>query len=230
VADDYERLVPNGKTLKEAVSVIIKELRRGKEAEALYWARQMEGGGFYKYLWRRLCIFAAEDVGLGNPMAIVIVNSCRMAYIEAKAESGRSTPDGNLIAMAVLVLCRSTKNREVDNLKNVVNDLVKQAHWEPSIPEYAHDMHTKEGRERLGDRKSQLRHWALESSHVEPEVGPFDGRLWHLRNFARMGVLTHEEVEAQAKVWADAGELVYGIEGAYPVVPGTEGPASSEDR
>lgn len=211
---DFEMKCPDGTPLNEAVSILQKEIRRGKELEALYWARQIEAY-FPKYVWRRLVIISAEDIGLGNPQAVVVVEALWSAYEVIRKESRKDKPDGNLIAMAVLLLCRSEKNREADHLKNVEHSLEKHG-WKPEIPEYAIDSHTKRGREIYRTKEDRDRGWFLEWSKVDPEVGPYDARLWHWRRLAGEGTLDTEEVEKQALAWAEAGDLLYGIEGRYP--------------
>lgn len=212
----FEAMCPDGTPLNEAVSVMIKELRRGKELEALYWARQIEQGGFYKYVWRRLAIFCAEDVGLGNPLAITVVQSLWNAYDTAKKDSSRGTPDGNLITMAVMVLARSEKNRECDHLKNAEHSLVKHG-WKPEIPDYAIDMHTRRGRGQV-DKKEQDRLWFTEWSRVEPEVGPYDWRAWHWKRLANKGAMDPKDVAQKVAEWDGDDELLYGVDGYAPVV------------
>lgn len=213
----FEAMVPDGTPLNEAVSVLIKELRRGHELQALYWARQIEGGGFYKYVWRRLAIFCAEDVGLGNPLAITVVQSLWNAYETAKRDSSRGTPDGNLLTMAVMVLARSEKNRECDHLKNAEHSLTKHG-WKPGIPDYAVDAHTRRGRALLGDDKDQRDVlWFTEWSKVEPEVGPYDWRAWHWKRLANKGAMNAAEVADQVAIWNADGDLVYGPDGVAPV-------------
>lgn len=212
----FEAMVPDGTPLNEAVSVLIKELRRGKELEALYWARQIEGGGYYKYVWRRLAIFCAEDVGLGNPLAITVVQALWNAYDTAKKDSSKGTPDGNLLTMAVMTLARSEKNRECDHLKNAEHSLVK-AGWTPGIPEYAIDMHTRRGRGQV-DKAEQDRLWFTEWSQVDPEVGPYDWRAWHWKRLANKKAMDPKEVAQQVADWDTEGELIYGVDGYAPVV------------
>lgn len=209
-------MCPDGTSLNMAVSVMIKELRRGKEMEALYWARQIEEGGFYKYVWRRLAIFCAEDVGLGNPLAITVVQALWNAYETAKRDSSKGTPDGNLITMAVLMLARSEKNRECDHLKNAVHSMVKHG-WKPTIPDYAVDMHTREGRGQLS-KADQDRMWFTEWSHVDPEVGPYDWRAWHWKRLANKGAMEARAVSEQVAQWDADGLLVYGVDGVGPMV------------
>lgn len=211
----FEAMCPDGTPLNEAVSVLIKELRRGKELEALYWARQIEQGGFYKYVWRRLAIFCAEDVGMGNPLAITVINALWQSYETAKKDSSRGTPDGNLITMAVMLLARSEKNRECDHLKNAEHSLVKHG-WKPEIPDYAIDMHTRRGRGAL-DKAEQDRMWFTEWSVVVPEVGPFDWRAWHWKRLANKGAMDAREVSEKVAEWAANGDLLYGVDGIAPV-------------
>lgn len=198
--------VENGELLSTAVSVMIKELRRGNELHALYWAKQIEGR-YHKYLWRRLAIFCAEDIGIANPQAIASIEALRSSYEIAKKES-QGAPDSNLLSMAVLMLARSPKNREADHLKNVVSCLSKQVGWRPEIPEDAIDGHTAEGKLKYRTDAERAKHWFFRGSHCENEQGPYDYRLWHWENLARRGVIDKGQVAEQRRIWEDAGQLV----------------------
>jgi putative ATPase len=56
----------------DAISAFIKSLRGSDPDGALYWlTRMLEGGEDPVFLARRLVIFASEDVGLADPMALV---------------------------------------------------------------------------------------------------------------------------------------------------------------
>lgn len=213
---------PNGTPLNEAVSILIKEMRRGKELESLYWAFEIEAR-FHKYVWRRLAIFAAEDVGLANPDLIVRIKALWDSYMQIMADSSsKGKPDGNLLTMAVMMCCQTPKNREVDHFKNVLGALKKEAGYRPEIPEYAIDGHTAAGRAKNPDfntDRGRALHWFTVGSHVEHEVGYRDAQLWHFRNLARRDIMNGEEVELLAAEWAAAGLLRFGIEGGYPRVP-----------
>ncbi len=80
MADRFDPTTPDGTPLNEAVSAMIKELRRGKDLQALYWAMQIESR-FYKYVWKRLLIFAGGDVSIANPDAMVQVEACHQQYL-----------------------------------------------------------------------------------------------------------------------------------------------------
>lgn len=191
--DDYKPTVPNGTTLQIAVSAMIKEMRRGRELEALYWARQIEGR-FHKYVWRRLAIFAAEDVGLGDPMAPVVIRSLWESYDQIREDSQRKNVDGNLLAMAVLYLSRAAKSREGDYLWGMI-DLLMGEGWQPEVPDYAVDAHTTEGRERWSDPVEKERMWFTVWSAVTNRSGPQDYLEWHLRRLAAQGKMSEDEVE-----------------------------------
>ncbi len=58
------------------ISAYIKSMRDSDADGALYWlARMLEGGEDPKYLARRMVIFASEDVGPAEPMAVVVAVS-----------------------------------------------------------------------------------------------------------------------------------------------------------
>ncbi len=63
----YVLKTKGGYLLDEVVSALQKCIRRGREEEAMYWALEMAESGCGKYLWRRLMIIGAEDVGLADP-------------------------------------------------------------------------------------------------------------------------------------------------------------------
>ena len=57
------------------ISAFIKSMRAGQADAALYYlARMTEAGEDPKFIARRMVVFASEDVGLGQPTALVIAN------------------------------------------------------------------------------------------------------------------------------------------------------------
>ena len=62
------------------ISALIKSLRGSDPDAALYWlARMLAAGDDLRFICRRLCIFASEDVGLADPMALVIAQNTAAA-------------------------------------------------------------------------------------------------------------------------------------------------------
>lgn len=88
------------------ISALIKSMRGSDPDAALYWlARMLEGGDDVRFICRRLCIFAAEDVGLADPTALIIAQN-------ASAAADRvGMPEAKIIlAEAVIYLAAAPKS------------------------------------------------------------------------------------------------------------------------
>ena len=60
----------------DIISAFIKSIRGSDPNAAVYYlARMLEGGEDPKFIARRLCISAAEDIGLANPNALLLANA-----------------------------------------------------------------------------------------------------------------------------------------------------------
>lgn len=67
----------NGEMHYDIISAFIKSVRGSDPDAAVYWlARMVEGGEDPKFIARRLLILAAEDIGLANPNALLLANTC----------------------------------------------------------------------------------------------------------------------------------------------------------
>lgn len=146
--DKRKRLTTkSGLDFYEASSAFQKCIRRGLEDEAMQFAVELHEGGFGEYLWKRMRVIASEDVGLGEPMACVVVRALYENWKEQHKEdktSGKTT-HRLYVAQAVLYLSRCKKSRLVDhfNIWHFRSDEV------PSIPNFAYDKHTSKGK-RMG--------------------------------------------------------------------------------
>ena len=130
----------NGYNIYDVTSALIKCVRRGYEERALFWAFEMQETNDW-YLWRRLLALSAEDIGLGNPMAVVVVTSCHDAYYKVQDKG-----TGQLfLTEAVLYMCRSPKNRLIDYACMTMNEKRKRGKKIP-IPDWAYDNHTLKGK------------------------------------------------------------------------------------
>ena len=153
----------NGYEFGEVASALQKEIRRGNEVEAGFWAFELEKSGYYRYVWKRLCIIASEDIGMANPQAAILVNSLRETYMFIRDASRKgASVDFNILAHAVLYLARSPKHREVDEYGNLLERDIQGL----AIPDYALDMHTKAGR---GMGRGSREFWE-EGAKVSPEA------------------------------------------------------------
>lgn len=223
--------------MQEAVSSMIKELRRGRELDAMYWAAQIERR-YHKYVWRRLVIFAAEDVGVANPIALMVTYGAWQAYERVRKEQ-KNRSDKDILAMVVLMLARSDKSRESnltwammsscmefgwkplvqpgepEAMLEMVDDLERLG-WQALVPEYALDGHTKRGKIDWPVPSDRHRNWFTIWSKVEPDVGYLDVKVWQFRRMAGRGLLDKGQVESWAAKMLEQGRLRWGANPPYP--------------
>ena len=67
----------DGEIHYDIISAFIKSVRGSDPQAAIYWlARMIAGGEDPKFIARRLVILASEDIGLANPNAMLLANTC----------------------------------------------------------------------------------------------------------------------------------------------------------
>ena len=90
----------------DIISAFIKSMRGSDPQAAIhYLARMIEGGEDLRFIARRICICAAEDVGLADPNAIVVANAC------AQVADFVGWPEAQLpLSEAVLYICNAPKS------------------------------------------------------------------------------------------------------------------------
>ena len=88
------------------LSALIKSLRGSDPDAALYWlARMLAAGDDLRFICRRLCIFASEDVGLADSMALVVAQNA------AAAVDRVGLPEADIIlGQAVVYLASAPKS------------------------------------------------------------------------------------------------------------------------
>jgi len=65
----------------DTISAFIKSVRGSDPDAALYWlAKMLYAGEHPRFILRRLIILAGEDIGLADPMGLVVVNSAAQAF------------------------------------------------------------------------------------------------------------------------------------------------------
>lgn len=148
----------------EVISSLQKTIRRGLEKEACEFAYEMyiTSPQFEEKLWRRLLAISVEDIGMGNPLASVHINSLNQMRKEFQYnESDRAM----FFIHAIRILCESEKDRSSDLLKNIIIKNYAMG-YVPEIPDIALDKHTTRGKE-MG-RGSE--HFLHEASKVFPQA------------------------------------------------------------
>ena len=120
------------------ISALHKSLRGSDADAALYWlGRMLEAGEDPLYVARRLTRFAAEDVGLADPMALVIAT----AAFGAAHKLGMPECDV-VLAEATAYLARAPKSNAVYAAYGRVKKDIAQAPNDP-VPEHLRNAPTK---------------------------------------------------------------------------------------
>lgn len=74
----------------DTISAFIKSLRGSDADAAMYWlAKMVHAGEDPRFLFRRMVIFAGEDVGLADPNALVVTEAAAAAYDRVGLPEGR---------------------------------------------------------------------------------------------------------------------------------------------
>jgi putative ATPase len=123
------------------ISAFIKSLRDSDPDGALYWlARMLEGGEDPKFIARRMVIFASEDIGNADPMALILANAVfqaveRVGLPEAQINLAHGTtylatrPKNNASYIGLLEALRDARkygNLDVPlHLRNAVTSLMR---------------------------------------------------------------------------------------------------------
>ena len=92
----------------DTISAFIKSMRASDEKGAIYWlAKMLHAGEDFRFIARRIVIFASEDVGLADAEALPL------AIATQQAVEFVGMPEARLpLAHAVCYMCRAKKNRE----------------------------------------------------------------------------------------------------------------------
>ena len=112
----------NGDFHYDIVSAFIKSIRGSDPNGGIYWlARMIEAGEDIGFIARRLLIFAAEDIGIANPTALVLANSTFQAVTSVGYPEGRI-----LLSECVIYLATSPKSNTAYKAINEAQEKVRQ--------------------------------------------------------------------------------------------------------
>jgi len=112
----------NGDMHYDIISAFIKSVRGSDADAAVYWlARMIEGGEDLKFIARRLIILAAEDIGLANPNALLMANSCFNAVNIVGYPESRI-----ILSEATIYLANSPKSNSAYKAINKAQETVRK--------------------------------------------------------------------------------------------------------
>ena len=155
----------HGLQADHVISALQKEIRRGNIENACLLAYEMviTSPALEDFLWHRLKVISVEDIGFGEPMAPVLIQS----LFALNSACDRAVGERKLYAIhATRYLCLCKKDRSSDEMVNWIIHSSGQGKVNPEIPEYALDMHTAEGK-KMGRGR---RHFFEVGSLVAPEL------------------------------------------------------------
>lgn len=153
-----------GYVLGEVISALQKEIRRGEEVGAMYWALELVPK-YEAYLWRRLNVIVQEDIGLARPELLSLVPSQEAQWFRFRQE-GKDGTCRLILANTVLAMCRAPKSRLADHFQCVVNQ--GRLHGERrEVPDYALDKHTGRGKA----KGRGVEHWRDVGCVLVPDAG-----------------------------------------------------------
>ena len=131
----------------DTISAFIKSMRGSDPDAALYWlAKMIHAGEDPRFIARRIVVHAAEDVGLADPMALVLAN----AAFQAAEFIG--WPEARIpIAEATIYIATANKsNSTIKAIDAALADV--RAGRTLAVPEHLRDAHYK-GAKQLGHGK-----------------------------------------------------------------------------
>jgi len=120
----------------DTISAFIKSMRASDEKGAIYWlAKMLHAGEDFRFIARRIVIFASEDVGLADPEGLPL------AIATQQAVEFVGLPEARIpLAHAVAYMCRAKKSREAYDALNEATEKIEAEHTK-RVPEHLKNKH-----------------------------------------------------------------------------------------
>jgi putative ATPase len=129
----YDRV---GDAHYDTISAFIKSMRASDEKGAIYWlAKMLHAGEDFRFIARRIVIFASEDVGLADAEALPL------AIATQQAVEFVGMPEARIpLAHATAYMCRAPKNREAYEALNAATEEIESEQTK-RVPENLKNKH-----------------------------------------------------------------------------------------
>src|SRR5216117_2393531 len=120
----------------DTISAFIKSMRASDEKGAMYWlAKMLHAGEDFRFIARRIVIFASEDIGLADPEALPL------AIATQQAVEFVGLPEARIpLAHATAYMCRAKKSREAYDALNQATEKI-EAEQTKRVPENLKNKH-----------------------------------------------------------------------------------------
>ena len=175
----------------DTISAFIKSMRGSDPDAAVYYlARMLYAGEDIKFIARRIMICAAEDVGIADPMALVVAESA------ASAVERLGMPESRIVLSqaAVYVACAPKSNAAYMAVENALS-MVEKTRTD-AVPAHLQDSHYK-GSAKLGRGIGYLYAHDYPHHFVQQQYLP-DSLVGH-----RFYEPTEQGKEAEIKRWLE---------------------------
>jgi putative ATPase len=120
----------------DTISAFIKSMRASDEKGAMYWlAKMLHAGEDFRFIARRIVIFASEDIGLADPEALPL------AIATQQAVEFVGLPEARIpLAHATAYMCRAKKSREAYDALNAATKKIEMEQTK-RVPERLKNKH-----------------------------------------------------------------------------------------
>jgi len=120
----------------DTISAFIKSMRASDEKKAMYWlAKMLHAGEDFRFIARRIVIFASEDVGLADGEALPL------AIATQQAVEFVGLPEARIpLAHATAYMCRAKKSREAYEALNAATEEI-ESEQTTRVPEHLKNKH-----------------------------------------------------------------------------------------
>src|SRR5947199_9344372 len=120
----------------DTISAFIKSMRASDEKGAMYWlAKMLHAGEDFRFIARRIIIFASEDIGLADPEALPL------AIATQQAVEFVGMPEARIpLAHATAYMCRAPKSREAYESLGAATEEIESEQTQ-RVPEHLKNKH-----------------------------------------------------------------------------------------
>jgi len=192
----------DGDSHYDTISAFIKSVRGSDPDAALYWlAKMLYAGEDPRFILRRLIILAGEDIGLADPMGIVVANSAAQAFDYI------GLPEGVYpIVEATLYLATAPKSNSAGAYFKAMKKL--QDEGQVSVPR--HLMDNNRDAEALGHGKDYVYPHEFEGHYTPQQYLP--KRLLGTYFYQPSEEGYEAQVTARLEMWREAQRKALGID------------------
>lgn len=157
----------------DTISAFIKSMRGSDPDASLFWlAKMLEAGEDPMFIARRILICAAEDVGLADPLALVVAQAAMDALSQIGLPEGRIP----LAEAAVYVACAPKSNAAYKGIDRAIADI--RTGISTTVPVHLRDTSYR-GAGALGHGKGYRYPHDFPGHHINQQYMPHKARYYH---------------------------------------------------